>query len=278
MTALAADRRIPPVTYALDEGGGLYQDFAVTAATVIYKGGFVGLNTAGTLVMQSSPTVGTTVVGGTYFVGMADEAITAAQATAGKKCRVKIQGLIRTTIASSDATYVGAPVYCTDSGALGISALGNPYAGYITNFISTDGSNQCNVMLEGFSLSKRGVLAVWTPIIAGTAANIVRVIPANYNIAGLQILRATGICTTTATDGVVYTLQDSDATTTGVTFTTSSTVAGDKMIDVGSLQTAAASAALTTPSVAAGKSLDIKVTTTQAAGAAKFYVEVAIVA
>ena len=139
MAALTANRRQPAVVPFLSGAGAVYREFPVAASTVIYKGGFVGLDTSGNLVMYAPPTVGLTIVGGFRIVGIAAEAI-ASQTSAGDKwCLVMTDGFFRHTITSSDLTSIGKPVWASTSGDLGFACLGNAFVGHVVGFITKDG-------------------------------------------------------------------------------------------------------------------------------------------
>ncbi len=274
MSALTADRLLNTFQFLASPDGQVI-DYAVAASTAIYKGGFVGLDTAGRLVMYAPPTVGTSIVGGHRLVGVALGSL--ASGAAGRTVPVLTRGRIQASVSSAAIADVGKPVYATTSNPADVSlaCLGNAFIGHIANFISS------GLVLVEFDPQKYlggQPLSVWSsPIIASAAANIVTMVPKSCNGSGLLIAGGYGMTTTDFGGAVVYTLQDTAGTTTGITFTGSTasdaqeimTTSADTMMPLRLAQGATDAAAVFVP---AGLGVDIKVTTTTATGAAKFWI------
>lgn len=278
MAALTADRLLK--TYQLiQHPDGMYLDYPVAASTVIYDGGFVGLNTSGYLVMYAPPTVGTSIVGGHRLMGVACEHIASQSSNGAKNCSVMVRGRIQGTVSTTTVADIGKPVFATTSNPAdcSFSCLGNAFIGHLANFISGD---ECVIEFDPQKYLGGQPLSVWSsPIIASAAANIVTMVPKSANPNGLIVAAAYGITTTDFGAAVVYTLQDTAATTLGITFTGSTASdAGEVMVTTDTsgsmtpLKLAVAATDLAVTIVPAGLGVDIKVTTTSATGAAKFFI------
>ncbi len=114
--ALTASRDLP---HHPDQELRLYP---VAAAVVIYKGAFVGLDTAGNL----NP-----VVDGTRFVGIAYEEINNASGAAGAmSCRVYTVGDFEHALSGAALSDVGKPVFASDDSTITFrGTLTNVYVG-----------------------------------------------------------------------------------------------------------------------------------------------------
>lgn len=249
--------------------GNPHQEFAVAASTVIYKGGAVGLDTSGYLVMWLPPTVGTTVVGGYRFVGIAREHIASQTAAGAKRCLVQTGGTIAGALASSTVADIGKPVWLSDNATLSKLALGNAYLGRIVDWIS---ATEVIVRMDGFYNGTGGRVSAWSPIISVAAANIVTVIPKSWNASGLYVREVIGVCTTDISTTPVITIQDTAGTTLGITFSpTSATDALEVGIMAGgAIQLNPTDTALVYAPVGLG--IDV-VTTASGTGAMKFWIE-----
>src|SRR3990172_6675815 len=225
MAALTADTTKYSAK-ALTRAEGIVMNFPVAASTVIYKGGFVGLNPAGNLKMYAAPTVGTTLVGGDRFVGLALEHIASQTAAGDKNCEVLVYGCFEGALGSATIFDQGAAVFASDDNTLTQAALGNAFVG---NVLSLTRAGVVNVLLDGYFL-EGSLIQGRTPIIASAAANLVSVIHPTENPNGLAILGGWGYTTTGFGGAAIYTLQDTAATTTGVTFTAAATTATGDLI------------------------------------------------
>lgn len=120
MTTLSADRRVPAHKQVVD--GAYFIDFPVAASTVIYAGGFVGLNAAGDLVMLIPQAIATAQQVA-KFVGVAQEHI-ASQASAGDAtCKVLVEGYYQSDLTSATKADVGKSVYATDDNVIAVEGL-----------------------------------------------------------------------------------------------------------------------------------------------------------
>lgn len=271
MAALTANRLLNTFQFLASPDGQTIH-YPVAASTVIYKGGFVGLNTAGNLVMYAPATVGTTIVGNFRLVGVALEAC-ASQTSAGKMVEVMTCGRIQATVGSTTIADIGKPVFATTSNPadMSLACPGNAFAGYILDFITVD---ECIIAFNPWQHGGGMPMTLWsTPIISSLAANLVTIVPKSANPGGLVIYDAYAIVTTTFTGAGIYTLQDTAATTLLTTFTMGAgSVAGDIVqAATNSADITATDAALTL--VPAGLGIDILVTDLDV-GAAKFFVHV----
>lgn len=259
--ALSADRTL--TTFQWDPTTGIIRTFPVAATTVIYKGGFVSLNSAGYLVMHAAPTVGTSIVGGHRFVGIALDHIASQTSNGDASCDVLVEGYFQHALGSAAITDQGKPVFASADDTLTLSALGNAYVGTIQRLVS---SGVVIVHLNGYVAKNGKTLVTFaSPIITTTALNKVLVIPQSENPNGLIIENAYAMITTVMAgageDQGIITLQDTDGTTLGVTFTPTDAgadAANDVVQGVGDVADAATGAALVV--VAAGKGVQATVT------------------
>lgn len=268
MAALTADT-VKYKVKQVNRTEGVVMHFPVAATTVIYKGGFVGLNAAGNLKMYASPTVGTSIVGGDRFVGIALEHIASQTAAGDKNCPVLVDGYFEGALASSTILNIGNSVYASDDNTVTKSPVGNKRIGSVT---ALNANGIVTVRMDGFVTSAGPIIYETSPIIPSAAANLVRIVHTTQNPGGLIIIGAWGYTTTGFGGAAVYTLQDSAATTTGVTFTAAATTATNDLIQSAAttlIQGATDGNLVTVP---AGLAIDILVTTTTATGAAKFAV------
>lgn len=129
MAALTADRAggVPAHKHVIDDT--YYVDFEVAASTVIFRGGFVGLNAIGNLVMFTPEDV-TAVQNTVLFIGIAQQHITSQTAAGDARCSVQTTGYFTYPLASATILDVGKSVYATDSqtiaktGACSIDVIG----------------------------------------------------------------------------------------------------------------------------------------------------------
>ncbi len=117
MAALTADRAggVPAHKQVIDDT--YYVDFEVAASTVIFKGGFVGLNAVGNLVMFTPEDI-TAVQNQVLFIGIAQEHINSQTAAGDATCRVQTTGYFTYPLTSATILDVGKSVYATDSQTL----------------------------------------------------------------------------------------------------------------------------------------------------------------
>lgn len=272
MSALTADR-VVQTKMPFQDAEGIKRNFPVAATTVIYKGGFVGLNATGYLKMLAAQTIGTTVAGGDRFVGIALDHIASQTADGDATCEVLVSGCFEHAVTSLAVADIGKPVYASDDNTLTKVAIGNAYVGTVENWSSSGNGVISLGSLTEYSSHK----AFWgiTPAISCAAANIVTCIHKSQNHNGLVILRALGLCTTDISTTPVYTVQDTAGTTLGITFSpTSATDAGESMAAAGNILNQALTADTAIVIVPAGLGVDVKVTTVSGTGAGKFFIEV----
>lgn len=271
MTALSADspRKFDAVPEMMIDGNP-HMQFAVAASTVIYNGGAVGLDTSGNLVMWAPHTVGTSVVGGLRFVGIAREHIASQSSATAKRCLVQTGGLFRGALASSTVADIGKAVFITDNATLSKNCLLSTYVGRIVDWIS---ATELVIRMDGNYNGLGGRVSAWSPILSVAAANIVTVIPKSWNSNGLFVLNAYGICTTDFSSATpVFTVQDTAGTTLGITFATATTTdATELMLPLGATLDRGTQDLAIVP-VPAGLGVDV-VTTASGTGAAKFWIE-----
>jgi len=256
-------------------------ELLVAASTKIYQGAFVGLKADGYVRGLLAVAVGTTLTGGDRFVGVAAHPVdNSAGADGAKKIKLHISGAFDHAVSGLTIEDVGAPVFASADDTLTKVALGNPFVGWVERFISAGvgtirmaGPNTGGVNPEFIRVS---------PTIVATAANKALLIHATENQNGLLITEAFALVTTVMAGGTqdqgIITLQDTDGTTLGVTFTPSDAGADavdDKVEGVGSARQAATGVAMVV--VPAGKGVQAVVTQlcsgTSAAGAMKVFVK-----
>jgi len=236
MTALAADRNINMKSRTDPQGDWI--ELPVAAATTIYKGSYVGLDLTGGVVPYTSPTVGTTLVGGTTFVGIADNHVDNSAGAIGASVDAKIYTdcIFQATLTAVAITDVGAPVFLTDDGTLSKDATSGLFMGRVWRYITT---NTAMIRLcSQFGLNPGELILRSTPAITVSALNLVQVIPATENQNGLLIVAAWGVVVTphagTSQDQGIITLYHTTAfggaaesgTTTGITITPANGGAG----------------------------------------------------
>ena len=227
---------------------GLKMDYPVAASTVIYQGGFVGLDSAGNLVMYVAPPVSTTTLTGNRFVGIALDHI-ASQTSAGDlTCQVLVSGAIEYALASAVLADTGAPVFVSEDNTLTKDATAGTFFGWILNFQSA------GRVVVGFNFSEHQhpIIARTSPLLDFTTVDdTVLLVHQTENHNGLILLWSGVLVGTTivgsSEDQVVITLEDSGGTTIGVTHTSTNTtpdVAGDLLQSVGSAINVATGAAI----------------------------------
>jgi len=127
MAALTADRSVPDHKQVIQ--GAYYVDFPVAATTVIYAGGFVGLNAVGNLVMFTPEDL-TAVQNQILFIGIAQEHIDSQTAAGDATCKVLTEGYFLHALTSATILDIGGSVYATDNqtiakaGACSIDVVG----------------------------------------------------------------------------------------------------------------------------------------------------------
>jgi hypothetical protein len=272
MAALNADRKVDTYQYLTDIEG-IKAHFPVAASTVIYAGGFVGLNTAGYLKMYSPPVVGTSIVGGDRFVGLALDHVDQPSTDGAAKCEVLIGGRLHHALSGATAADVGKPVYASDDNTLSLINNGNARVGRI---VRQTASGMVIVSMDAY-LAYENPIAATSPEISCTALNKVIMIHPTMNSNGLYISQAAAVVRevfggATQDQGRIS-LQDTDGTALNIAFLPSD-AAADAVEDViaqeasnTKLYGAATGVALT--KVAAGKGVQAAVTqVTSGAGAA----------
>lgn len=260
--ALSADRELDfkLKTNAL----GHTVELPVAASTRVYKGGLVGLNVSGYLKPLAGVTVATALTGGDRFVGVADDAVDNSSGSDGdKNCTVITSGAFEHTLTGVAVTDVGAPVYASADGTLTKVALGNAFVGWVERYVS---ANKALIRIAS-QFGTGPMFNRWSPSIETAAANIALLIHPSENHNGLLVLWAGAMVTETFAGGTedqgIITLQDTDGTTVGVTFTAANAGA-DAVDDI--IAPAANSVAIGATSgsalvmVPAGKGLQAKVT------------------
>jgi hypothetical protein len=215
--ALSADRLVD--TKQVNLSNGIILDYQVAASTVIYEGGFVGLNAAGYLVMYDASTSDTTI-NGTRFVGIALEHIASQTSAGDARCKVLTEGMFEHALSNAVIADVGKPVWISDDDTLNISPAGNQPIGVIANLASAG-----NVVVRMFNQWQpaTGLFARVSPIMDLTTANdLSHIIYPSENHNGILILWAGCFVTTTVaadTQIPIITLQDTAGTPTSVGFT-----------------------------------------------------------
>lgn len=145
MAVLTEDRIVPPHKQIVD--GAYYVDFPVAATTVIYAGGFVGLNAAGDLV-RHAPEDLTSAQGTHRFCGIAQKHIVSQASAGDATCRVLVEGIFTHALASATKADVGKSVYVIDdqtialTGACSIDVIGK--------IVHLDSSGNVTVRLNPF--------------------------------------------------------------------------------------------------------------------------------
>lgn len=262
MSALTASRTMQ-FKRAGDPRGDVVE-LPVAASTTIYSGGFVGILASGYVQPYVNSTPGTTLAGFDRLVGIALEEVDNGSGSAGDlTCKVLISGCFYHAVSGLAITDVGAPVYASDSGTLTKVALGNEFAGFVEHF---EASGFGMIRMPG--LGSGGVAPIfhrWSPSIETVAANIALLIHPTENQNGLLVRLPLAIVTETfggdTEDQGVITLQDTDGTTLGITFTPTNAGAdavGDVINPAGDAEGAATGVALVV--VPAGKGVQAKVT------------------
>jgi len=248
-------------------------ELLLAATAKIFQGAFVGINATGFAKPYDNATPATTLAGGDRIVGVAAHASDNTSGIDGDKTiKVMISGAFDHVITGLVAADVGTPIYASDDGTLTKVALGNAFVGWVERFVS---AGLGTVRLQGFE-SGGPMIHRTSASIDCVAANEALLIHHTENQNGLIILWAGAIVTevfagATQDQGIV-TLQDTDGTTLGTTFTaanTSADVVNDLLAAAAnSVAIGAISGSLMTV-VPAGKGVKAKVTQlTAGAGAA----------
>lgn len=222
MTAATASRTMQ---YKLkDDPRGHYVELPVAAATTIYAGSLVGMLATGYVQPYVASTVATTLTGFDRLVGIALEEVDNSSGLAGAlTVKVLIGGCFYHAVSGLAITDVGAPVYASDDSTLTKVALGNAFVGWVERF---EASGYGMIRLAGPNSGGVGpIFNRWSASIETVAANLALLIHATENQNGLLVLWAGALVTEqfgggTQDQGIV-TLQDTDGTTLGITFTPS---------------------------------------------------------
>jgi len=240
-------------------------ELPVAAAKTIYAGGLVGMLATGYVQPIVGSTVATTLTGFDRFCGIALEEVDNSLGAAGAKTvKVLISGCFYHAVSGLAITDVGAPVYASADNTIGKSALGGVFCGWVERYEASGygmirmpalGGGGCNPIFNRVSAS-----------IETAAANIALLIHPTENQNGLVIWDAWAMVTETFAGGDqdqgIVTLQDTDGTTLGITFTATDG-SGDAVDDIiaaaGGVMTRAATNAAIVP-VPAGKGVQAKVT------------------
>lgn len=104
------------------------RSFGVLTATHVYKGGFVGVTTAG----YARP-----LVAGDKFVGLAYEEINNTGASGAKSVRVYTLGDFQHALTSAAVTDIGRAVYASADDTLTFDPGGNSFVGHVVGFVSS---------------------------------------------------------------------------------------------------------------------------------------------
>lgn len=146
MSDLTADRAEGVPAHKQVIGGAHFLQLPVAASTVIYKGGFVGVNASGDLVMYVAPVPAATQVGNRY-IGIAQEHIASQSAAGDAKCSVQVSGFVVYDLSAVSKADVGKPVFVSEDNTISIAASGNPLFGWITDL---DSSGNAQIKMPGF--------------------------------------------------------------------------------------------------------------------------------
>ncbi len=201
-------------------------ELLVAATAKIYHGAFVGIDATGFAKPYDNATPATTLAGGDRIVGVAAYAADNTSGIDGDKTvKVMISGAFDHVITGLVAADVGTPIYASDDGTLTKVALGNAFVGWVERFVS---AGLGTVRLQGLE-SGGPMIHRTSAAIDCDAANEAMLIHPTENQNGLLLLWAGAIVTevfagATEDQGIV-TLQDTDGTTLGATFTASNAAA-----------------------------------------------------
>ena len=230
MGVLTADRTVPAHKQVIQ--GAYYVDFPVAATTVIYRGGFVGVNAAGDLVMHAPEDL--TATQGTHkFVGIAQEHIVSQTSAGDATCRVLIEGYFQHDLSSAIKADVGKAVYVTDDqtiakeGACSIDVIGK--------IVHLDSAGTVIVKLADFGTGPGMITRVINDFEGVTAGSTVMLLHESENHNGAYIADAAAV-TVSAIDtdsaAAVVTLAHTTGTetSTGVTLTVADNVVADELI------------------------------------------------
>ena len=219
MSALTADRAVPSHKQIID--GAYFVDFPVAATTVIFAGGFVGLNAVGNLVMHAPETLSATQ--GTHrFVGIAQEHIASQTSAGDKNCRVMVEGYFKHALTAATIADVGKGLYVTDSATLAKTGVCSIDA--IAKVAHLESSAVVVAKLNGFGTGPGEVTRIingFAPLTAGSTVMLLHETE-NHNggwVADLTTVNNVAI-DTDGTDGIV-TLSHTTGTETslGITLT-----------------------------------------------------------
>lgn len=217
MSALTVDRSVPDHKQVIDSA--LFVDFPVAATTVIFAGGFVGINAAGNLIMHTPVTL-TSTADASRFVGIAQEHIASQTAAGDKRCKVQTSGYFKHALSALALTDVGKSAYVTDSATLaktGVSSI--DVIARCVDFVSTGiGVFRLNEFGTGPGEITRSI----SEIELLTADSTAMLLHESENHNGAYISDCAAVyaaaCDTDSTAGIL-TIVHTTNTTTGVTIT-----------------------------------------------------------
>lgn len=209
---------------------GFRREYQVAAAVHIYQGAHVGLGADGYLKPLVAVAVATTLTGGDRYVGIADEDVDNSSGSAGDEtCIVLVAGAYEHAVSGLAITDVGCPVYCSADGTLTKVSLGNAFAGWVENFVSSG-----NGVIRMPGLGPAPIFNRWSPSIETVAANKALLVHATENHNGLLVLWAGALVTETfagdTEDQGIITLEDTDGT--DITTFTPSDAGADAVNDI----------------------------------------------
>lgn len=219
MAALTADRAVPAHKQVQDSA--LFADFPVAASTVIYRGGFVGFNAAGNLVMHAPEDLSATQ--GTHrFVGIAQEAIASQTSAGDKNCRVQLGGYFSHALASATIADVGKAVYVTDSQT--IAKEGVCTIDVIGRIVHLESAGIVVIKLQDFGTVPGTITRIINDFDVTTVGSTVLILHETENHNGAWMGNAAAVVTTaidtSSTAGVItFSHTTATETTLGLTLT-----------------------------------------------------------
>lgn len=219
MSALTADRTVP--ASKIIEHGRHFVDFPVAASTIIYAGGFVGINAAGDLV-RHAPEDLTSAQGTHRFVGIAQQHINSQSAAGDALCSVLTEGIFTHALSSAIKADVGKSVYVTDdqtialTGACSIDVIGK--------IINLDSAGNVDVRLNPFGTGPGEITRVINDFNVLTTGSTVMLLHESENHNGAWMSDIATVVTTAidtdAVDGIVTIAHTTGTETTlGLTLT-----------------------------------------------------------
>lgn len=219
--ALSANQTISTLM-AFNDPEGMKMDFKVAASTTIYKNGFVGLNATGFVVPLTAGAMALVADPFERFVGISIDKVDNSSGSDGDKtCQVLVRGMFQYALSSAAQTDVGMPVFASDDATLTKVSLGNPFIGWIQQYVS---SGVVIVRFGDTMNNSHPLISRMSAAIDCTGLNIVPIIHPSENHNGLVIVHAFAVITEAFTgteDQGVVTLEDTAGTDSGITFTPS---------------------------------------------------------